>query len=450
MPKIYLLSLGCPRNLVDSEVLLGRLKEKGFKITERPEDSDVLIVNTCGFIKSAKEESIEIILKLAAIKTGSQKISSRLKKLIVAGCLAQRYPDELKKEIPEIDAVFGAADYIKIPGYLASGHESSGMEVSKTPKFLYDHTMKRDIITPRHFAYLKLQEGCMNFCSYCVIPKLRGPYRSRSMESVMEEAEYLRDKLNIKEINLIGQDTSLYGIDRYGSVKTADILKKLSKIMKDRWLRILYCHPAHVNGELIDVISAEKSICKYIDLPIQHINDKILKKMNRQTTKSGISSLITKIRKSMPGIAIRTSIIVGFPGETEAAFKELCSFIKSVKFEKLGAFIYSSEEGAKAYDFRPQLSEKEKNARFDEILKIQMSVSAEKNKMQLGRTLTVLIDEHQTPNTENRVYTGRTYMDAPEVDGVCYVHSKKRLKPGDFVDVRITDTMEYDLVGDLR
>lgn len=449
--KIFVLSLGCPRNLVDSEVLIGILKKKSFSITDDAGQASIYIVNTCGFIEKAKEESVDAILKLAAFKKDSK---NGKKILIVTGCLSQRYPVDLPKEIPEIDAVFGSSDFHKIPDFimaatkpLATSRQFPVSEsiVSETPDFLYDHKYKRDFITPKHFAYLKLQEGCMNFCSYCIIPKLRGPYRSRTMNSVLEEAESLKAG-GVKEINLIGQDTTLYGMDLYSKPKLPEMLKKISKIMKGRWVRLLYAHPAHITDELISVIKNEEAVTKYIDIPIQHISDDILKRMNRKTTKKEITGLIGKIRKDIPGAAIRTSVMVGFPGETDKEFKELLEFIKEVKFEKLGAFTYSQEEGTPSYNYPGQVSELTKEARYDEILKTQQGISIKNNEKMLDKIFKVLIDAKD--DKDNSIYYGRTYMDAPEVDGICYVRSEKAIGIGTFLDVRVTDTLEYDLVGE--
>jgi len=429
---------------VDSEVLMGILKKNGFPFTEDVNKARVLIINTCAFVEKAKQESIDAILELAAFK---REANPKLdKKLIVAGCLSQRYTKELKKEIPEIDGIFGSADFTKIPAFLKNLPQEKKTSVSSIPQFLYDHKSSRSLITPSHYAYVKLQEGCMNNCSYCVIPKLRGPYRSRSFNSVIEEVKTLKEKSNVKEVNLIGQDTTLYGIDRYNEVRISDLIKEIAEIMKERWVRLLYTHPAHFSEELMDVIASEGSVCKYVDLPIQHINTKILKKMNRGLSKDFIVALIEKIRDKIPDVKIRTSVIVGFPGEGDKEFKELVSFIKEMKFERLGAFTYSREEGTKAYNFSLQVSEEEKEARYDTILKVQQDISLKNNLLLQGKTVKVLIDK-KSPKDEN-VYYARTEMDAPEVDGICYVNSKKALKPGTFVNIRITDTLEYDLVGD--
>lgn len=442
--KIFLLSLGCPRNLVDSEVLMGILKARGFVITEDLNQAGIFIVNTCAFIEKAKQESIDAILELVSLKNERKGSRNKTqKKLIVTGCLPQRYANELKDGIPEIDGIFGSADFIKIPDFIKKLFIGKQRRITATPRFLYSHKDKRAFITPAHYAYAKIQEGCINNCSYCVIPKLRGPYRSRSLHSILEEIRHMRDS-GVKEINLIGQDTTSYGVDRYGTMRIARLLRDASGIMKGKWVRLLYTHPAHFSDELIDVIGYERPICRYVDFPIQHINDRILKNMNRGVSRRGIIAMINKIRKRIPGCAIRTSVIVGFPGETEKQFKELLSFIKDIKFERLGAFTYSREEGTKAYNYPGQLPLEEKERRYNIILSTQQEISKEFNSKMLGKALEVIIDEKRGDNT----YCGRTEMDAPEVDGMCYVKSKRHLKPGYLVNVRITDTTEYDLMGE--
>lgn len=439
-PHIFLISLGCPRNLVDSEVLLGAFKNKGFRIVGSFRKHSVAIVNTCAFIEDAKKESIDQILRLAELKKKGE-----LRALIIAGCLSQRYSKNLMEEIPEIDAVFGAGDFISIPGYVERILRGKHIvKVKSAPQFLYNDTHSRSVITGSHSVYVKIQEGCMNFCSYCVIPKIRGPFRSRSMESVEREIEVLK-KSGAKEINLIGQDTTLYGMDRYKKRRLSSLLKKASSIMRSGWIRLLYTHPAHYDKELIEVIAGEPSICKYLDLPIQHISDRILKRMNRKVTRKNVTSLITELRNKVPGLGIRTSLIVGFPGERESDFNELLEYVKSAKFDRLGVFLYSREEGTKAHDFPGQVPEEEKSRRFNAIMEAQKKVSMEINNRYMGTLRRVLIDEKD--RNESGRYIGRTEHDAPEVDGVVYIKSAKALKKGDFVDVKIHDTLEYDLVG---
>lgn len=448
-PDIFLISLGCPRNLVDSEVLIGSLKKKGFRVfcdldslagkdKKNQQKDSIAVINTCGFIEDAKNESIDIIMELADLKK-----KGSLKSLIITGCLSQRYSKYLMKEIGEIDGVFGSSTFTAIPEYIEKILDGKKIiKVDKTPKFLYDHKAPRQLLTPGHSVYVKIQEGCRNCCSYCVIPQIRGSLRSRALGSVLEEISSFAAS-GAKEVSLIGQDTTFYGIDKYGEFKLAELMRKSAQIMRSGWLRLLYTHPAHYTKELIDVIKTEPSICKYLDLPIQHINDRILKRMNRKATKKEIITLIADLRKNIPDVGIRTSVIVGFPGESDKDFKELENFLKEIKFERLGAFIYSREEGTKAFGFPRQIPEDEKKRRLKKIMETQKAISEENNRTYLGKTLKVLIDEPSEPGQ----YIGRTEHDAPEVDGTVYVKSKKTLKPGDFVNVKIEDILEYDLLG---
>ncbi len=448
MTKIGILSLGCPRNLIDSEVMLGFLRKKGFNICEDVAKSDIAIVNTCAFIKDAKQESIDIILGLAELKK-----EGKIKGLIVTGCLPQRFKKVLPKELPEVDAFLGVGNFYKIPHIvekLLKGEEF--FEVTQ-PDFLYDHTSPRSLSTPAHYAYIKIAEGCDNRCNYCIIYALRGKYRSRTIPSIVEEARLLSSKYPISELNLIAQDTTYYGTDLYGRKSLVDLLRALTDskntkhYKKIKWIRLLYTHPVHFQDELIDFIRNEPSICKYLDLPVQHINDEILKIMGRNSTKKQILELIEKLKNSIPNLAIRSSLIVGHPGEGNEEFDELLEFMKQVKFERLGIFTYSREEGTPAYNYPRQVPEKEKRRRFDIAMKLQQEISLEKNKDFLGKKIQVLIDEQADSKD---MYIGRTYQDAPEVDGQVFVHTDGvNLTPGDFVDVVITDTLEYDLVGKL-
>jgi ribosomal protein S12 methylthiotransferase len=409
--KIGILSLGCPRNLVDSENIIGRLSLKGYSVKDIAE-SDVAIVNTCAFIEEAKRESIDTILDLVRLKK-----EGKLKKVIVYGCLAQRYKDILRRELPEVDAFIGRVSI--------------------------NHELKRFPISPKHYAYLKICEGCVNNCSYCVIPKIKGRFISLDKEAILRKVRTL-DKENISELNIIGQDITGYGTDIYGKSGLAGLLKDIEKESGDiGWIRLLYLNPERVSDELLKIIASSGKICKYVDLPLQHINDRILKLMNRKTPKLRILKLIDKIRKIIPGVAIRTSVIAGFPSETDKEFKELLDFIKEARFERLGAFIYSREEGTKAYNMKGQVPQKVKTERFDAIMSAQQDISLEINRAFLGKTAQVLIDE-----VEGDSFLARSQHDAPEVDGMVYVNSNKKLKPGDFVKVRITDTLEYDLVGE--
>lgn len=439
--KISLISLGCARNLVDSEIILGTLRsaDAGFKIVDEPRSSDIAIVNTCSFIEDAKKESIEVILDLIGLKK-----SGKIKGILVAGCLPQRYGKALQKELSEIDGFIGVEGFARLPNLIndiAGGKKV--YSISRNPAYLYDWKTPRQILTPGHFAYVKISEGCSHKCSFCVIPKIRGRHRSRKISSVVEEARYLIAR-GVKEINLIGQDTTLYGIDIYGRTALPGLLRRLAALKGARWLRLMYAHPAHIDGELISVISGEEHICKYIDLPIQHINDRILKAMRRGTSRKSIEGLLAELRKRIPEMAVRTSVIVGYPGETEGEFRELLDFVKEARFSRLGAFVYSEEEGTPAADAKGKVPEKEKLARWNEVMKIQQRISEEDNRRFIGREFEVLIDEKAGP--EKGVYLGRTYMDAPEIDGLVYIKGSG-IKAGDLVNARITDTLEYDLVG---
>lgn len=409
--KIGILSLGCPRNLVDSESVLGQIRLKGYPITDI-DKADIAVVNTCAFIKEAKEESVEAILDLI-----ERKQRGKLKKIIVFGCLVQRYKDELIRELPEIDVFVGR---VALNGGLSNF-----------------------ALTPRHYRYLKVCEGCINNCSYCIIPKIKGKFASLDLKTVLDKVDKF-DKSAISELNIIGQDITGYGWDLYGRVKLAELLSKIAqRIHNIGWVRLLYLYPSRVNRELIEVIRDEPRICKYIDLPIQHINNRILRLMWRSMRKEDILRLIDTIRKKIPQVALRTSIIVGFPSETDKEFQELLSLLEEVKFERLGAFMYSREEGTPAFDFKGQIPKEIKQERLDAVMAKQQRVSLEVNKRFMGKVMDVLVEAK-----ENNAYLGRTQYDAPEVDGLVYLSSKKALKAGDFVKARVTDTLEYDLVAE--
>jgi ribosomal protein S12 methylthiotransferase len=397
---------------VDSESILGRLSQKGYPITDLNQ-ADIGIVNTCSFIEDARKESIDAILDLADLKKRGQ-----LKKIIVCGCLSQRYKDALRKELPEVDAFVG--------------------------KISLNHRPERFAITPRHYAYLKICEGCLHSCSYCAIPGIKGKFASLDSACVLDKIkDFNRDR--ISELNIIGQDITGYGLDLYGARSLPKLLKKIiNEAGHIGWIRLLYLYPGPGIDELIPVIKDYPKICKYIDMPIQHINDRILKAMQRGVAKKDILRLIEKIRKNIPDAAIRTSLIVGFPSETEREFQELLDFVKDTGFERLGAFIYSREQGTPACNFKKQIPKAVKIERLDAIMSAQKVISREVNKKFLGKTVEVLIDERQKD-----YYMARTQHDAPEVDGSVYVNSKRELNPGDFVEIRVTDTMEYDLVGEV-
>ena len=444
MYKVAITSLGCPRNLNDSEVMLGYLHRAGFKITQPEEGPDILIINTCAFIGAARAESSEAISEALKLKrTGS------LEKVVVCGCFPQMYGKRPGTLFEGVDLVLGTSDVPKIGRYLKEvlSTGTSRFLVSKKLDYMYSDNSPRALMTPPHYAFVKISEGCSNLCSYCVIPKLRGRFRSRSIPSVIKEVNALSEDGRLKEINLIGQDTTLFGVDRYQGMRFSELLRGLCRQKNSvRWIRILYTHPAHYSDELISVIREEKKMCKYLDLPIQHISDKMLKNMNRKTTAKDIKALIEKLRKQIPGISLRTSIIVGFPGESQKDFKELISFVKEARFEKLGVFMYSKEEGTSAASFKGQIPESVKASRLDELMRLQQEVSVDMNRSFMGKTLEVLIDEKV--DGEKGQYLGRTCYDAPEVDGIVYVKGRG-LAEGDMCRVRITGTMEYDLTGEM-
>jgi len=410
--------LGCARNLVDSQVILGHLKKNGHHIVD-VNQSDVAIVNTCAFIEEAKKESIDTIIDLLELKK-----QGKLKKVIVAGCLAQRYSDELIKEFKDIDAIVGAQ------------------------KLNQDFIPDQVSLTPDHFAYVKICESCYNQCSFCIIPKIKGKFVSRTIDSILNEVKQL-DERGVKEIHIIGQDITAYGMDIYREMSLAKLLREIAAVTDNiQWIRLLYTFPAHVTDELIDVIADEEKVCNYIDMPIQHISDNLLRSMNRGITTQGTIDLIKRIRNKIPQGSLRTTFIVGMPGETEENFNELVQFVQDVQFEKVGVFVYSKEEGTPAFDMPDQVSESVKKERLNHLMSIQQDISKKIHRRFTGQILKVLIDEKQ--KGEQGVYLGRSEHDAPEVDGIVYVHSKKDLAPGDFVNVKITDTYEYDLVGEVH
>lgn len=441
MIKVSIISLGCPRNLIDSEVMAGSLKKGGFTITDNPGGAEVCIINTCAFIGPARDESIDVILETAELKK-----KGRLKKLVVCGCLSQLYKEKLLKEAPEIDLLVGTSDFHKIRDILIdaeSGRKRS--EISCNLKYLYDENSPRFLFTPRHYAYIKVSEGCNNRCSYCIIPRLRGNFRSRSVESVVKEVEDLAGSGRLKEINLIGQDTTLFGIDKYGRLMLPYLLDRLCSLDNSiRWIRVLYTHPRHYTDEFIEAVRREDKICKYLDLPLQHISDKVLSRMNRHVTRKKITALIEKLRNRIPGLILRTSLIVGFPGETDKDFKELMGFVRDTKFERLGVFIYSREEGTAASRLKGAVPEKVKKERRDAVMSLQKNISRRRNRSMIGRRMEVLIDEKVKKGKGE--FIGRTRGDAPEIDGNVYV-AGNNLKIGGFYSVKITDAIDYDLIG---
>lgn len=415
--KVGVINLGCARNLVDSQMILGRLKKNGHRIVD-VEHADIAIVNTCSFIEDARKESIDTILELIELKK-----QGKIKKVIVAGCLAQRYGKDLVKELKDVDAFVG------------------------TPSLNRDDMPTQHLLTPKHFAYVKICESCFNACSFCAIPKIKGKFVSRSIESIAKEVQGL-DKQGVKEVNIIGQDITAYGMDIYRQKSLAKLLSHICKDLKNiQWIRLLYAFPAHVTDELIDVMASEPKITPYIDIPLQHISDPLLKNMNRNITTQGTKDLIAKMRSRIKGGFIRTTFIVGMPGETEEQFQELMQYVRESRFERVGVFVYSKEEDTAAFDMPGQVPAQTKRRRMNELMKLQQGISHEIQQSFVGRTLRVLIEEKQEGSKDS--YLGRSQYDAPEVDGCVYVRSVAELKAGDFVDVRITDAYEYDLAGEV-
>ena len=440
MQKIKVVSLGCAKNLVDSEVMTGLLRESGYEIVTGEKNADILLVNTCGFIDAAKEESVNAIMEAA-----SYKKKGKCRALVVTGCLAQRYKDELLAEIPEIDGLIGTGEIPHIAKVVGEAFKGKRPVRVATPTFIYDHELPRDLATPAYSAYIKVAEGCNNRCAYCVIPAIRGDYRSRPMESIEAEARRLASQ-GVREVNLIAQDTTRYGLDLYGEYKLDKLLNRLAGVDGLAWLRVLYAYPTHFTDSLIETLASQEKICRYLDIPLQHADDKILQAMNRQGSSQDILRLIDKLRKNILGLTLRTSFIVGFPGETEQQFQNLVDFVKTVRFDRVGVFTYSLEEGTAAADLPGQVPDEVKEARKDFLLNIQQDISLAKNKEKIGQTVSALIEGKESSSPE--VYFGRTPADAPEVDGTVLV-SGQGLSAGDIVSVKITHAYEYDLIGEV-
>ena len=439
MEKIFISTLGCAKNLVDSEMMLGTLVKNDYVQTGSIMDADIAIVNTCGFIEAAKEESINEILELAQYKE-----RGNLKYLIVTGCLAQRYSDELLSEIPEIDIVLGTTSFDMI---LEKIEELKGGIRSSLITDIDKHIAEeipRSLLTDTFSAYIKIAEGCDNHCTYCIIPKLRGKYRSRRQEDILKEARQLA-KNGVKELIVIAQDTTKYGLDIYGKKAISDLMRELNEIEGLKWIRILYSYPEDVDVEFVKAVKECEKVLPYFDMPVQHANDAILKLMNRKTSKQQIKENIDRIRKEIPEASIRTSIIVGFPTETQEQFDELCEFVKEVKFDRLGVFAYSREEDTPAAILEGQIDEDIKQERKNRHMEIQQGISYEKNKTFVESTLEVMIDE----KVEDGLYEGRSYRDMMEIDGLVFVKTQEDLKKGQFVNVNITEALEYDLTGEL-
>ena len=439
--KVHVLSLGCARTLVDSEGLAGILSEAGHTITDEIAQAECVVVNTCAFIREAEEESIATILEVADLKR-----TGRLRRLYVAGCLPQKRRKEqgdLVTLLPEVDGFLGPGDLTQLPELMESDRKRFFV-TSPVPTLLFGSLTPRHRLTPRHFAYLKISEGCDHACSFCSIPQFRGAHRSRCLEDLVEDARRLAAD-GVVELNLVGQDTSYYGADLYGKPRLPKLLEQLSPVQGIRWIRLLYAHPAHVTQELIQVMRDLPNVVKYIDIPLQHINDQLLSSMRRETNGASIRRLIERFRKEIPGVAIRTTFIVGFPGETEAHVEELAEFLKEARFERLGIFPYSPEPKTPAQNLSNQIPEKIKRERFNRLMQLQQEIAEELNRQWMGRELEVLIDEK---DSDPMVTLGRSYADAPEVDGQVFVKSKRALTPGEFVRARVVDTYEYDLVAE--
>ena len=439
--RILFISLGCDKNLVDSERMLGLLAQKGYTFTDDEDEADAVIINSCCFIGDAKEESINTILEFAPRRT-----QGRLKALIVCGCLAQRYSAEIAEEIPEVDAVVGTAAIDQIADTLESvlaGNARNALFDIDRP-CMYD--IPRSVTTGGYYAYLKIAEGCDKRCSYCVIPKVRGRYRSVPMEALVREARTLAEG-GVKELILVAQETTLYGRDLYGEKRLPQLLKKLAEVEGIVWIRLLYCYPEEITDELIEVIREEKKVCHYLDIPIQHASDRILKRMGRFTRQAEIRERIGRIRERILDICLRTTLITGFPGETEEDFEELAAFVDEMEFDRLGVFPYSQEEDTAAAEMPDQVPEELREERRDVLMELQQEIAFEKEASMVGRTVTAMVEGKLT---EERVYAARTWRDAPDVDGYLFIDTDRELASGDFVRVRITGSHEYDLTGELE
>ena len=438
--KILFVSLGCDKNLVDSEVMLGLLRDRHHDITNDEAEAEVIVVNTCSFIHDAREESIQTILEMAELKKSGQ---CRL--LIVTGCLAEKYKDEILEELPEVDAVVGTTAYDRICDVIDRSLEGERVQSFESIDRLPLVNTRRVLTTGGYSSYLKIGEGCDKHCTYCIIPKLRGNYRSVPLENVLKDARQLAES-GVTEINIVAQETTTWGKDIYGEKRLPMLLKELCKVEGIRWIRLLYCYPEEITDELIQVIKEEPKICHYLDMPIQHSSDAILKRMGRRTSRQELEDIIGKLRREIPDIALRTTLITGFPGETEEDHENLKSFVETMGFDRLGVFTYSPEEGTPAERMPDQVPEEVKEERRDELMLLQQQISAEKTEQMVGKTLDVLV-EGRIP--EEGIYVGRTYRDAPEVDGYIFINAEEEIISGDFVTVKVTGADEYDLTGDV-
>lgn len=438
--NILFISLGCDKNLVDTEVMLGLLASKGYQMIDDETQADVIVVNTCCFINDAKEESIQTILEMAEYKN-----EGRLKALIVTGCLAQRYKNEIIEEIPEVDVVLGTTSYDRIVEAIEEALQGHSMIEMTDLDVLPEVHTHRLVTTGGHFAYLKIAEGCDKHCTYCIIPKIRGDFRSVPMEKLLQEAQELADQ-GVKELILVAQETTLYGKDLYGEKSLHKLLKELCKINGIQWIRILYCYPEEITDELIQVMKEEKKICHYLDLPIQHASNEILKRMGRRTSKEQLIEIIGKLRREIPDIVLRTTLITGFPGETQEQHEELMDFVDEMEFDRLGVFTYSPEEDTPAAAMDGQIEENIKEDRQAEIMELQQDIAFDLAENMIGQEVLVLIEGKVA---DENAYVGRTYKDAPNVDGLIFVNTDEELMSGDFAKVKVTGALEYDLIGEI-
>ena len=436
MNKIAMIGLGCPKNQVDAEIMLSKLVDGGFELTADIEDADAVIVNTCGFIDDAKKEAIECILEACELKK-----EGTLKGVIVTGCLAERYKEDIMTEIPEVDACVGIGANSRIVEICKT--VLNGNKFCEFPdKSCLPLDGDRILTTPSHYAYLKIAEGCSNHCTYCAIPGIRGKFRSRKFESIITEAVHLAES-GVKELILVAQDTTKYGIDLYGELRLSELVKEIAKIDGIEWIRLLYCYPESITDELIEVIADERKVCKYIDLPLQHCNEQVLKRMNRKGNRKYLTDLINKMRKAIPDLTLRTTFITGFPGETEEQFTELCEFINEVQFDRLGCFAYSPEDGTPAAKLDGQLDDEVKNKRAEIIMNEQMLIMEEKQKLKIGSYCDVIVDYF---DEENLLYIGRTSNDAPEIDTNVIISSEEELSAGDIIKCRVIGFDDFDMV----
>lgn len=439
--KILFISLGCDKNLVDSEVMLGLLEKKGYAITDDEQQADIIVVNTCCFIHDAKEESIQTILEMAEYRK-----SGKCRALIVTGCLAQRYKEEITDEIEEVDAVLGTSSYSEIVDAVEEVLNGRRYLKFGNPDELPLPQVKRVVTTGGHYAHLKIAEGCDKHCTYCIIPKIRGNFRSVPMENLLKDARDLAEQ-GVRELILVAQETTLYGVDLYGKKSLHVLLKELCKIRGIRWIRILYCYPEEIYDELIETMRDEKKICHYLDLPIQHASDRILKRMGRKTSRQQLMDIVNRLRREIPDISLRTTLITGFPGETQEDHEELMDFVDEMEFDRLGVFTYSQEEGTPAADMPDQIPEEVKEERRGELMELQQEIVFDKNEKMCGKTVIAMIEGYLS---DENVYVARTSADAPSIDGYLFLETDETLMSGDFVKARVTGALEYDLIGEIE